>query len=65
MSPVSSKQRQFDALVRGHCRAICYRYAYWLCGEEALAHDLVQETFLRAWRSLDTFARNRRGEGRG
>lgn len=31
-----------------------YRYAYWLCGQEALAQDLVQETFLRAWRGLDS-----------
>ena len=53
MSPVSSKQRQFDALVRGYSGDL-FRYAYWLCGEEALAHDLVQESFLRAWRSLDS-----------
>ncbi len=53
MSPVSSKQRQFDALVRGYSGDL-FRYAYWLCSEEALAHDLVQETFLRAWRSLDS-----------
>jgi RNA polymerase sigma-70 factor (ECF subfamily) len=50
---VSSKQRQFDALVRGLSGDL-YRYGYWLCGEQALAHDLVQETFLRAWRSLDS-----------
>jgi RNA polymerase sigma-70 factor (ECF subfamily) len=48
----SSKQRQFEALVRGYSGDL-FRYAYWLCSEEALAHDLVQETFLRAWRSLD------------
>ena len=53
MSPVSSKQRQFDALVRGYSGDL-FRYAYWLCGEEALAQDLVQEPFLRAWRSLDS-----------
>lgn len=52
MFQVSSKQRQFDALVRGYSGDL-FRYAYWLCAEEALAHDLVQETFLRAWRSLD------------
>jgi RNA polymerase sigma-70 factor (ECF subfamily) len=53
MSNVSSKQRQFDALVRGYSGDL-FRYAYWLCGEEALAQDLVQESFLRAWRSLDS-----------
>jgi RNA polymerase sigma-70 factor (ECF subfamily) len=50
--PVSSRQRQFDALVRAH-NGDLYRYAYWLCGDAALAQDLTQETFLRAWRSLD------------
>jgi RNA polymerase sigma-70 factor, ECF subfamily len=49
---VSSKQRQFDALVRSLSGDL-FRYAYWLSGDEALAHDLVQETFLRAWRALD------------
>jgi RNA polymerase sigma-70 factor (ECF subfamily) len=48
---VNSKQRQFDALVRS-LSADLFRYAFWLCGDEALAHDLVQETFLRAWRAL-------------
>jgi len=51
MSAVNSKQRQFDALVRSLSGDL-FRYAYWLCGEEALANDLVQETFLRAWRAL-------------
>ena len=49
---MSSRQQQFDALVRGYSGDL-YRYAYWLAGDESLAHDLVQETFLRAWRSLD------------
>jgi RNA polymerase sigma-70 factor (ECF subfamily) len=49
---VSSRQRQFDALVRGHSGEL-YRYAYWLTNDDALAQDLVQETFLRAWKSLD------------
>jgi RNA polymerase sigma-70 factor (ECF subfamily) len=50
---MSSRQHQFEALVRGHSTDL-YRYAYWLCGQDALAQDLVQETLLRAWRALDT-----------
>lgn len=46
------KARRFDGLARDY-GADLYRYALWLCGQEALARDLVQETFLRAWRSLD------------
>ena len=49
---MSSRQNQFEALVRGHSTDL-YRYAYWLCGQDALAQDLVQDTFLRAWRALD------------
>ena len=53
ISLVSSKQRQFDALVRTLSGDL-YRYAYWLCRDNALAQDLLQETFLRAWRSIDS-----------
>src|SRR5690606_34510974 len=52
-SPVSNRQHQFEALVRGHSTDL-YRYAYWLCGQDALAQDLVQDTVLRAWRALGT-----------
>ena len=30
-----------------------FRFAMWICGDEALARDLVQETYLRAWKALD------------
>lgn len=46
------KQTQFEALVRATTGDL-YRFAYWLCREDARAQDLVQETYLRAWRSLD------------
>jgi RNA polymerase sigma-70 factor (ECF subfamily) len=52
VAPADDRQRRFEALVRAHSSEL-YRYAFWLCGQDALAQDLVQETFLRAWRSLD------------
>lgn len=49
---VDPRQRQFEALARAHAGDL-YRFAWWLCGQEALAQDLVQETLLRAWKNLD------------
>lgn len=42
---------QFEALVNAYS-ADLYRYAIWLCKDSARAEDLVQETFMRAWKSL-------------
>jgi RNA polymerase sigma-70 factor (ECF subfamily) len=44
----------FDALYRNHVEMI-HRFAYRLCGNPELAKDLVQETFLNAYRGLHTF----------
>ena len=41
----------FDALVRRYTSDL-FRYARWLSGSPETAEDLVQETWLRAWRSL-------------
>lgn len=48
-----SKQRRYDSLVRA-LHADLFRYAYWLCGDKHIAEDITQETFLRAWRSLES-----------
>ena len=48
-----TKQIRYEVLVRA-LHTDLYRYAYWLCHEKQVAEDLVQETFLRAWRALDS-----------
>ncbi|MGH8401759.1 MAG: sigma-70 family RNA polymerase sigma factor [Gammaproteobacteria bacterium] len=47
------RQHRFDALARAQVPGL-FRYAWWLCRDRTLAEDLVQETLLRAWRSLDS-----------
>jgi RNA polymerase sigma-70 factor (ECF subfamily) len=52
MTNESSRQARFTALAEDY-GADLYRYAMWICGNHALANDLVQETYLRAWKALD------------
>ncbi|HBH78471.1 MAG TPA: RNA polymerase subunit sigma, partial [Nitrospira sp.] len=44
----------FDTMYRDHVD-LMYRFAHRLCGETEAAKDLVQETFLNAYRGLDRF----------
>lgn len=50
---MGNKQRLFDSLARQYTTDL-YRYALWLCKDPTLANDLVQETFTRAWKSIDS-----------
>lgn len=51
--------KDFDTLYRDHVDLV-YRYAHRLCGEMESAKDLVQETFLSAYRGFSRF----RGDAR-
>lgn len=48
------ERSQFDKIYRDHVDLI-YRYAHRLCGEVESAKDLVQETFLNAYRGFKDF----------
>jgi len=49
----AARQRRFDELV-GVFHQDMYRYAAWLCRDRTIAEDVVQESLLRAWKSLDS-----------
>ena len=54
MNTEAGRQAKFNQLAQNY-GADLYRYAMWICGNDALAKDLVQETYLRAWKALDKF----------
>lgn len=46
------KDQEFESLVHAYSADV-YRFAYWLCKSKSLAEDMTQETFARAWKSID------------
>ncbi|HEU4483866.1 MAG TPA: sigma-70 family RNA polymerase sigma factor [Povalibacter sp.] len=48
-------RRRFEALCLPY-RADVYRFLFWLCRNRALTDDVMQETLLRAWRSIDSLS---------
>jgi RNA polymerase sigma-70 factor, ECF subfamily len=52
--PAMKESDEFDRLYRDHVDLI-YRYAHRLCGDTESAKDLVQETFLNAYKGLKDF----------
>jgi RNA polymerase sigma-70 factor (ECF subfamily) len=53
MTNDTDRTARFNELAEAYSTDL-YRYGMWICGNDALAKDLVQETFLRAWRALDS-----------
>lgn len=49
----SQRKRRFERIVGIYYRDL-YRYAAWLCRNPDVAEVVLQETMLRAWRSLDS-----------
>lgn len=47
-----SREQHFNKLIAVYMDDL-YRYAYWLAGSHAVADDLVQDTLMRAWKSMD------------
>lgn len=48
-----NKSSQFEAIVNAYSKDL-YRYGLWLTKDVQVAEDLVQETFLRAWKAIDS-----------
>jgi RNA polymerase sigma-70 factor (ECF subfamily) len=59
---MNRKQKRYEALVNVFS-ADLYRYAYWICHDPDIAQDLVQETCLRAWKSLDSLLDDKSAKG--
>ena len=57
-----SRKARFDAIVAEHLDSL-FRYAYWLTSDRSVADDLVQETMLRAWRSIDKLQEPKAAKG--
>ena len=50
-------ERAFGRLMKRYLRPVHRYFLIQTGGDEALSDDLTQETFIRAWRGLDTYKR--------
>jgi RNA polymerase sigma-70 factor (ECF subfamily) len=62
MAETDLNRRRYEQWVRSFAPQL-YRYAYRLTGRHAVAEDLVQETFVEAWRSLASQRDEERARG--
>ncbi len=59
---MNRNQKRYEALVHVYSSDL-YRYAYWICHDPHIAQDLVQETCLRAWKSIDSLLDDKSAKG--
>jgi len=57
-----NKERKYALLIEAHSQDL-YKYALWLCKDKVMAEDVMQETFLRAWKSLDSLREAKAAKG--
>jgi RNA polymerase sigma-70 factor (ECF subfamily) len=48
----AAREARFQSLIGKYMKDL-FHYAYWLVHDKSVAEDLVQETMLRAWKSMD------------
>lgn len=53
LEDMKDKKRKYALLIESHSQDL-YKFALWRCKDRELAEDVMQETFLRAWKSLDS-----------
>jgi RNA polymerase sigma-70 factor (ECF subfamily) len=51
--PKTTSSKRFEELCSRH-RPDVFRFALWLARDRPIAEDVVQETFARAWRAIDS-----------
>lgn len=56
------KKRKYALLIEAHSQDL-YKYALWLCRDKNMAEDVMQEAFLRAWKSLDSLREAKAAKG--
>jgi RNA polymerase sigma-70 factor (ECF subfamily) len=56
------KNRKYALLIEAHSHDL-YKYALWLCKDKNMAEDVMQEAFLRAWKSLDSLREAKAAKG--